>query len=194
MGPQFKHVPLGPETRSARRRFPYTALVFVAYALLTPLAAAGAALLFKAAGLGDLLVRTQAPQPLPRAPSWQNLLFGAGAPELALAGGLMGLLLWRQLWRGDDPVLGADVVRGMLLGALYGLLVIPVGIFGLYLRTAPAGVPLVVQPFFALLVSLAGSVYAVILPWVWGAALALGAVLGLISALAAVALKARLPA
>lgn len=194
VGPQFKHVPLAPETGSARRRFPYTSLVFVGYAALTPLLGAGAAQLFKAAGHGDLLVRTQAAKPLPRAPSWENILFGAGAPELALAGGLAGLLLWRILWRGDAGPPGAEVARGMVLGGVFGLLVIPGGIFGLYLRTAPTGVPLLVQPFFALLVAVAGSAYSLIVPWVWGTAAALGALLGAASGGLANVLKRRLPA
>src|SRR6184192_4327243 len=100
-GHQFRHVPLGAEPPGKPRRFPYAGMVFVAYGIAIPLIAAGAALLFKRAGYGYLLVRTVS-EPLPPAPSWSNLLFGAGAPELALAGGLSGLLLWRRLWQGDD--------------------------------------------------------------------------------------------
>ena len=52
-------------------------------------AAGGLALLLKAAGYGRLLAPPQGhPQfdrTLPPAPAWENLLFGAGAPELALA-------------------------------------------------------------------------------------------------------------
>jgi hypothetical protein len=180
-GHHFRHVPLGAEPPGRPRRFPYAGAVFVAYGLVIPLAAAGAAALFKLAGYGYLLVRTVS-EPLPRAPSWSNLLFGAGAPELALAGGLVGLLLWRRLWQGDDPVLSADVARGALLGAIYSLLLIPFGIFGLFLRTAPKGVPLLVQPFFALLVAIGGTAYSIILPWVWGTVLLIGALVGALSA------------
>ena len=51
-GPRYRHVPLGAETGPARR-FPYSALVFVGYALLMPLAAWGAARLFQLTGFGE---------------------------------------------------------------------------------------------------------------------------------------------
>ena len=118
--------------------------------------------------------------------------FGAGAPELALAGGLAGLFLWRKLWRGEpDPSI--DLGRGLVFGALYGLLVIPFGLFGLYLRTGPRDVPAVVQPFFALIVALVGSGWAIIVPQVWITALLLGTLSGAVSALVADYLKLRLP-
>jgi hypothetical protein len=188
-GPTFRHVPLGAEPRTRSRRFPYAGMVFVAYGVAIPLFAALAALLFQRASYGYLLVRTVS-EPLPHAPSWSNLLFGAGAPELALAGGLAGLLLWRRLWQGDDPVWTADIARGALLGAGYSLLLIPFGIFGLFLRTA-TGIPILVKPFFALLVAVAGTAYSLILPWIWMTALLIGAVVGALSAPIADYIKVR---
>jgi hypothetical protein len=190
VGPRFRHVPAGAQERTPpSRRFPYTSLVFVGYAVVMPLVAAGAAWVYNRLGAGDLLVRTQAGDRLPHAPSWQNLLFGAGAPELALAGGLVGLLLWRRVWAGDEPDLGPDLVRGALWGALLSLLLIPFGIFGLFLRTCPKEIPLMVRPFFALFVAGAGSLYSLLLPWTWGTACIVGALLGSISAAVACYLK-----
>ena len=97
----------------------------------------------------------------------------------------------RRLWQGDDPVCSADIVRGALLGALYSLLLIPFGIFGLYLRTGPKGVPILVQPFFALLVAIGGSAYSIILPWVWITVLLIGALVGALSAPVADYIKVR---
>jgi hypothetical protein len=191
LGPRFRHVPAGEPQKAPARRFPYTSLVFVVYGLVTPVLAAGAALLYQRAGAGDLLVRTQSGERLPHAPSWENLLFGAGAPELALAGGLVGLLLWRRLWTGDDPVLAPDLLRGALWGALFSLLLIPFGIFGLFLRTGPKEIPYLVRPFFALAVAGAGTFYTLLLPCVWGTAILMGAVLGSISAAVADFLKGR---
>ena len=179
--PPFRHVPLGAEPERKTRRFPYTGIVFVAYGIGTPLIAAGVAALFNRAGYGQLLVRTVS-EPLPRAPSPANLLFGAGAPELALAGGLVGLLLWRRLWQSNEPAWNAGIGRGALLGGVYALLLIPCGIFGLFLRTAPKGIPLPVLPLFALLMAFGGSAYALVLPWVWGTVLAIGAAIGALSA------------
>ncbi len=181
MGHRFRNTPYTPP-RDRGKPIPYTALVFVAYGVVTPLLAAAAALVYQQLGWGALLLKRQFERPLPAAPSWRNLLFGAGVPELALAGGVVGVLLWRRLWRGEDPTIAAGLLCGGLIGMLYGLLVIPFGLFGLYLRTGPSDVPALVQPFFALLVALAGSVYLLALPWIWLTALVLGAVLGCLTA------------
>jgi hypothetical protein len=192
IGPDFRHIPVTHKARPQARRFPYTGLVFIVYGVAVPLAACGVASLYNAAGYGALLRKTQFSDSLPRAPSWSNVMFGAGAPELALAAGLAGLLLWRRLWQGVEPIIPADLTRGALLGALYGLLTIPFGIFGLFLRTGPREIPILVRPLFALVVAVLGSVYSIAVPWVWGTVLLAGAIIGTISALAADYLKPRL--
>ena len=167
---QYRHTPgplmqPGPDgvLRAARvrRRFPFEGVVFLVFGLLGPLVCAGASLLFQATGTARFLPQRFSDLPLPPAPSLENVLFGAGLHEIVLACGLAGWLLWRALWRQQVPedrqkagmlaVLPQLAGRGLWLGPLFALAMLPVGAFGLYIRTAPANQPWMVRPFFALL-------------------------------------------
>ena len=76
------------------------------------------------------------------------------------------------------------VLRGVLLGAAFGLVVIPVIVAASFLRAGDTGLPLPVRLLLAPLAGTFGSGYAVLLPPVWFSALALGAALGAVAGLA----------
>lgn len=85
--------------------------------------------------------------PLPPAPSYDNLLFGAGLPEIAAGCALMGWLFWRSLWstpsvdeEGRVPLRSAvkEVVpRALCMGPVYLFGAAFVASVGLYIRTGP---------------------------------------------------------
>lgn len=198
---QYRHQP-GTEMRmtadgrlmpsQTRRRFPYAGLVLVVSAALGTLACAGASLLLNVT-LGNGLARITG-KTLPPAPSFQNVLFGAGLPEVALACGLAGYWLWCLLWKTRlperaTPRTAGQNARELLLSALVlapvlTFLVACIGIVGLYVRTAPSDQPVAVRPFFGLLAvpALGGSaMYTGIIPLVLAL---LGLLLGAVGALA----------
>lgn len=154
-----------PRAARTRRRFPYLAMVFLGSAVAGPLACAAVALLFSQTPL-----RVAAPQPyggarLPPSPTLQNVLFGAGVHEVALASALAGWCLWTWLWKtklppaemekGGRTVLWSLVRLGLLLGPVCTLGIgLPAGAMGLFLRTGPAEIPWIARPFFGLIAML----------------------------------------
>ncbi len=144
-----------------RRRFPYRGLVFVVAGLLGSLLCAGMAMLLRTQHVAEALLQRLDDRPLPPMPTFNNVLFGAGLPELMLACGLAGWWLWSTLWKTRLPhrepprtVLEnarALVLSALVLGPLSVFGTACIGIIGLYLRTAPANQPWAVRPFFALL-------------------------------------------
>lgn len=186
-----------------RKRFPYLGMVPLVYALAGSLVCAGVSWGIRSSGLAHLFPQRFTETPLPPAPSLSNLLFGAGLPETALTCGLLGFILWRALWRtripaeeqsrGVWPIFQALLGRALGLGIVLGLLALPLGAFGLYLRTAPANQPWLVRPFFALLAMpvLSQSAYGNgMIPFVL---LLLGALLGLATALGVAAVWREYP-
>jgi hypothetical protein len=161
----------------------------MAYGVLTPLVALAVTLLFQRTGYGRYLPRHYGEQSVPTAPSLENVLFGAGLPELVLAGALTGFLLWNQLWKlRVPPDIQAEGLRGTLPGLLragipLGMLLMPlasvVGAYGLCLRAMPREVPGFARIFFgmpgALLLAL-NSMLTVTVPLVL---MALGALAGI---------------
>ena len=188
---------LGRRARPVRgpvRRFPYSGLVPVAFGVLGPLAAAGAAQLYALAGREDLLRETVSGQvTLPPSPSLDNVLFGVGLPEAMLAGALGGWLLWRILWRPVEVRWGRDQWRGIGFGALLGLALIPLGIIGVFIRTGMTGIPWFEVTFYALIAAVVGTSYLVFAPWVWLTMLGLGALGGLSASVAVDLIKPRMP-
>jgi hypothetical protein len=198
---QYRHTPAselrpGPDgtlrhTRT-RRRFPYRGLVVLAYGLFGPLVCAAVPALMRAIGQADLLPRHLSDRAVPPAPSLNNVLFGAGAAETALACAVVGALLWRQLWgtrlspaleeRGLFGTLPPLLAQGLLLGPLMAFLAVPIAAFGLFLRAPEVNQPLFVRPFFALFAAAAGTLSAVstgIIPLV---VIVLGLLLGTVTA------------
>src|SRR4051794_31524707 len=105
---QYRHTPGLELARGAdgqlrptrvRRRFPFRGLVVMAYGVLTPLVGLAVTLLFQRTRNDRFLPRHYGEQAVPAAPSLENVLFGAGLPELVLAGALTGFLLWNHLWK-----------------------------------------------------------------------------------------------
>jgi hypothetical protein len=136
--------------------------VVLAYAFLCPLACAGVSWVLARLLGSQYLHRMAADNPLPPAPSWSNVLFGAGPPEVAVACAVAGWYLWHVLWNvrlsPSDQAAGVRATfpalagRGLLLGPVAALLIaMPIGILGLYLRMAPVNQPWFVRPFFAVL-------------------------------------------
>lgn len=169
--------PKGP-----RRRFPYSGLVPVGFAVFGSLAAAGVASLYNLAGRSDLLRETYGESRLPPAPSISNILFGAGLPESMIACALGGWLLWYILWLPVHVRWGADQAKGAALGAVIALLGIPIGIVGIFIRTGTEGIPVLLWPLYALLAVVFGVAHVVFTPWVWLTLGALGVVGGAIAA------------
>ncbi|HTE20250.1 MAG TPA: hypothetical protein VK689_17940, partial [Armatimonadota bacterium] len=171
--------------------------------VLGPLACAGVSLLFRASGATRFLPQRLSDLPLPPSPSMENLLFGAGLHETVLACALAGWWLWRSLWRlrvpeerqkgGMPAVLPPLLGRGLWLGPLYALAVLPVGAFGLYIRTAPANQPWLVRPFFALLAVPFTTVSALLTGTVPLVVVALGLLLGVATAVAVAYLWQQFP-
>lgn len=176
-----------------RRRFPYLGMVVAGYALLGTLTCAGVSGLGRAAGLPLLLPERVTGQPLPPAPSLDHVLFGAGAAETALACAVAGWLVWRALWNtrlpddlqnaGFGAALGVLMRRAVVLGPLLALTAIPIGVFGLYLRTAPETQPLLVRPLFGLLAAPLITASALLTGTVPLVVAALGLLLGVVTAL-----------
>lgn len=170
-------------------------------------AAAGPAL---AASISYLLGRIHAlPTPmaqavLPPSPSLNNVLFGAGVPEVAVASVAAGFLLWRHLWKLDVPshcvAKGpAAIWRSLLctaipLALLLTILVSAIGIFGMCVRAAPTSVPGWIRPFFAIPAVIAAMAAASIQPIVWLTLFLLAAVLALSTAGIAAVVWTRHPA
>ena len=200
---QYRHTPTsemrtGPDgvlrpTR-VRRRFPYRGMVFLAYGVFGPLVCAGVAQLFRSTRMRGLLPERVSELPLPKSPSLENVLFGAGLPELVLACGLAGFWLWRILWNsrlppgvragGPAAVLPSLLGQALILGPAFAFAAIPIGIFGLYIRTAPAAQPWAVRPFFALLAAPLGTISALTTGVIPLTLIGLGLLLGAVTALA----------
>lgn len=154
----------GPDGRLrptwVKRRFPFRGLVLMTYGALTPLIGLLITLLFQAMNNGRYLPRHYGEQAVPHAPSLENVLFGAGLPELVLAGALTGYLLWNHLWKLRVPLdmqeSGLSGVLPTLLraGISMGLLLMPlatlVGAYGLCLRAMPHEVPWAARAVFGL--------------------------------------------
>jgi hypothetical protein len=168
---EYRHVPgqmlrPGPDGRlqysRVRRRFPHLGFVCLVYALLLPVLFAGLGWLFQRTSLRAYAPRRMVEDaPLPPSPSLDNVLFGVGAAEAALAGLFIGWLLWRWLWHVRAPAAAQErgfwavwpllLRRGLWLGVATVLMSTPILTFGLYMRTAPTEQPLLVRPFFAVL-------------------------------------------
>lgn len=186
-----------------RRRMPFGALVGFVYAVLGPLLAAGTTTLFQATGNSRLLPTVIGDAKLPPSPSLENVLFGAGVAEAALASMLMGYWLWLSLWktrvsiqhseRGVRGVLPHLLQRGAGLGAVLAFGAGAIGIFGLYLRTAPADQPWLVRPLFGLLAILPTGASAALTGVIPLVLLALGSLCGMVSALAVALLWQQFP-
>jgi hypothetical protein len=181
-----------------RRRFPQQGIVPLAYGLAGPLVCAGVSRLLLALFGPGYLPRRADGHVLPPAPSVDNVLFGAGPHEVALACALVGWWLWLLLWNTRLPesvmVGGPRATFGPLVGRALGLgllltyfVAMPIGIVGLYIRTAPADQPWFVRPFFGLLAVLPLSVSYIISSAFLLVLLLLGLLLGAATA-AAVAL------
>lgn len=175
-----------------RRRFPHLGMVALFYAVSGPLVCAGVSWLLHAAFGNAYLRLATGSSPLPPAPSWNNVLFGAGPQEIAVASCLIGTYLWHLLWNTRLPKSDHDVgllgtlppllLRSLFLGPLLAFAAMPIGIFGLYIRTAPADQPWVVRPFFAFLAILPlmfSSMLTLVVPVVVGC---LGLLLGMVTA------------
>lgn len=186
-----------------RRRMPFGALVGFVYALCGPLLAAGTAALFHATGNGRFLPGVIGNAKLPPSPSLENVLFGAGVAEVALASMLMGYWLWLALWntrvsiqdskRGVPAVLPNLLRRGAGLGAALSFGAGAIGIFGLYLRTAPVEQPWLVRPLFGLLAILPTGTSAMLTGVIPLVLLLLGALCGVATAAAVAVLWRHYP-
>jgi len=200
---QYSHVP-GQEFRPGtdgkpvpvrvRRRFPHLGIVCMAYAGLGPLAASGAELLFKLPGWREWAPKAiDQAVTLPPSPSLNNVMFGAGAIEVALASLLAGWMLWRSLWNvrlpqsvqeaGPRSTFPRLVWRGFWSGIGFTLLACPIVAFGFAMRDPALDIPLITRPIagilavLPLLISRAFTVIPVLL-------VLSGAALGVLSAAA----------
>jgi len=193
----------GLRVARVRKRFPFLGMIPLVYALSGSMVCAATSWALKWGGGGRLLPQRLSGTPLPAAPSMGNVLFGAGLAETALACGLLGLWLWQLLWKtriseeeqasGFWQIYRSLVGRALGLGALFGVLALPLGAFGFYLRTAPANQPWLLRPFFALLA----------MPVIWISALGngviplvlllLGLLMGLVTAVGAAAMWREYP-
>jgi len=144
-----------------RKRFPYLGMIPLVYALSGCVVCACTSWALRASGAARFFPTRFVDTPLPAAPSMANLLLGAGLPETALACGLLGFMLWRSLWNVRIPaevqsagfwaIYRALLGRALGFGVLVGIVALPLGAFGLYLRTAPANQPWLLRPLFGLL-------------------------------------------
>jgi hypothetical protein len=193
----------GLRVAHVRKRFPYLGMIPLVYALSGTMVCAGISWALRVSGGMRFFPTRLVDAPLPAAPSMANILFGAGLPETALTCGLLGLYLWRALWktrisaeeqaRGFWSILRALSGRALGQGILLGILALPLGAFGLYLRTAPANQPWVLRPLFGLLAT----------PVLWMSALGtgliplvlllLGMLMGWVTAVAAAAVWREFP-
>lgn len=193
----------GMRVARIRKRFPYLGMVPLVYALTGSMVCAAISWSLQASGSARYFPQRFTETPLPPAPSLSNVMFGAGLPETALTCGLLGLVLWRTLWKtrispeeqagGFWPILHALLGRALGTGLVLGLLALPLGAFGLYLRTAPANQPWAVRPFFALLATPVLSLSAFGTGMIPLVLLFLGLLLGLATAIGVAAIWREFP-
>lgn len=149
--------------RLTRRRFPYRGLVPLAYAVAGPVACGVVSWLFRLVGLGRYL-STLLPDQKAIAPSFNNVLFGAGLPELAFASAVMGYWLWSVVWktpvhplvheRGVGGVFPALLQRAVPWAIGLTFLAQPLVVWASYQRNPPPGQPWLVRPLFGLLAAI----------------------------------------
>lgn len=200
---QYRHTP-GDEMRlgtdgvsrhtQVRRRFPYTAVVVLAYGIFGPLLCAAVTWAIRASGGAHLLPTYASGKALPPSPGLGNVLFGAGATELALAWAIVGYWIWRSLWRqrlrpdieerGPAATIPEMIGAGLLLGVVGLFLIYLFGMYGLYVRAGPADQPVFVRPFFGILAAPVTAMSAILTGTVPIVLLALGLLTGLLSAAA----------
>lgn len=209
---QYRHVPgtefvYDSEGRArpvrGRRRFPYLGQVLLLNGALAPVVAAAVTSGFRAAGLSRLLPEHYGDVRVAGAPSLENLLFGAGLPEVVLAGGVSGLLLWLLLWPHPvDPsaersgiwaVWAALAPTGLVVGLAMAPVVAVTGAYGLCLRAMPAEIPWFARTVIGIPGALALSVTALFTGTVPAVLLVLGALHGLATALAVAAVRPGFP-
>jgi len=204
---QYRHRPAaervaGPEGTVdrplMRRRFPFRGLIFLLYALGGPLLCAGVSLLLRNVAGGSLVPQRLAEIPLPPAPTVGNVIFGAGLHETAVACGLTGYWLWCRLWKtrpspGSRSALGDLLTTALALGPLMAFAALPLGVIGLYIRTAPASQPWAVRPFFGLLAAPVVTFSALFTGVVPLVVLGLGLLLGLLTSLLVLVLWREFP-
>lgn len=197
--PAFVRGPDGaPRPARVRKRFPHLGLVPMIYAVGGTLVCALVSWGFRLGGMARILPSRVTDAGLPPAPNLDNVLFGAGFPETALACGLIGFWLWSSVWRtrvspeqrdrGFRGIFGALLPPSLGFGVLLALAALPIGAFGLYIRTAPAAQPWAVRPLFALYATPILSFNALITGVIPLVIIALGLVLGLVTATAAAAI------
>jgi hypothetical protein len=182
-----------PRPARTRRRFPYRAMIFMGSGLAGPVACAGVAMLFNTPALHAWTPQPMEPVALPPSPSMNNVLFGAGVHEVALASALAGFCLWTWLWNlkltpdqkgiGFSGAFAALSRRALVFGPSCTLGIgLPAGCMGIFLRTGPANIPWIARPFFgliALLPMVLGRIISVTIPVVL---ILMGMVMGLVMA------------
>ena len=137
-------------------------MIFMGSALAGPLACTGVAMLFNMPLLHAWTPQPMEPVTLPPSPSMNNVLFGAGVHEVALASALAGLCLWTWMWNlkltpdqkgvGFAGAFAALSGRALVYGPTCTLGIgLPVGCMGTFLRTGPANIPWIAKPFFGLI-------------------------------------------
>lgn len=193
----------GLQVARVRKRFPYLGMIPLVYALAGSAVCAAVSVAIQASGSARYFPSRLSDTPLPPAPSLTNVLFGAGLAESALTCGVLGLILWQLLWKtrvsseeqssGFWSIWRILLPRALGLGLALSLLALPVGAFGLYLRTAPANQPWLVRPFFALLAMPVLSFSALITGTIPLVVLVLGLLLGLATATATAAVWREFP-
>lgn len=142
-----------------RRRFRHLGFVVLAYAVVGPLGCAATSWLLSNVAHGAWVPRAVEAHAGHRSPTWDNVLFGAGAPEVGLASALLGYGLWQCLWprqataetaSGDARALFRSLIGpGVALGSVFSVLGMFIGLIGLYVRTGPAAQPWFVRLAFA---------------------------------------------
>ncbi|MGV3720067.1 MAG: hypothetical protein ACO1SX_04075 [Actinomycetota bacterium] len=193
--PAFTPGPDGtPRPVRVRKRFPHLGLVPLVHAVCGTLVCALLSWGFRAMGMGRILPQRVSDARLPPAPTLDNVIFGAGFPETAVACGLIGFWLWTSVWKtrvsreqqaeGFRGVFRALLSSALGFGALLSFAALPIGAFGLYLRTAPAEQPWPVRPFFALYATPVLAVNALLTGVIPLVILALGLLSGLVTAVA----------
>jgi hypothetical protein len=121
-----------------------------------------------------------------------NVLFGAGLPEVVLSAALVGYWLWSSLWkmrvsatlqgRGIRGVLPPLLGRALLLGPLMALAALPIGAFGFCIRAMPANIPWFMRPLFGLPGMLTFSLSALATGTIPLVLILLGLLVGLVTA------------
>jgi hypothetical protein len=149
-----------PRPARIRKRFPQLGLVPMLHAVFGTLVCALTSWGLRALGMGRVLPQRVSDVRLPPAPTLDNVIFGAGLAETAIACGLIGFWLWTNVWKTRVPSERQDqgalaifrtlLPTALVLGALLAIVALPIGAFGIYMRTAPAEQPWAVRPFFAL--------------------------------------------